>query len=555
MQWLDSLMRSDLRALATYSSASHEAAGFVPSIEIDANENPWPPYGPISGLCNPNRYIDSQQPPALLERLGAAWGVSPDWLMIGRGSDEGVDMLTRLFCAAGQDQILICPPTFAMYEFSARLQGAEVLKVPLNAEGQLDVPAILAACTPKTKLIYIPSPHAPMGHMMTREDILALCQARREQTLIVVDEAYIGFTSDAAGMIPFQKDASNLVILRTLSKTHSLAGERIGGVIGRPELVDRLRKILAPYPLPQSAVRCGMDALSPNGMIQSAEYRRILVAERKRMAELLPQSPFVVKVYPSVTNFLLVEVKDSDATMKLLMKYGILARSRSGLIPNTVRLTVSKPEDNDVVLKVLGIEVPLANKGRMPRLFSAHRGTKETMIDVTVNLDAPNFLKVDTGMGFFDHMLAQIATHGGFGLELHCKGDLEVDQHHSIEDCALALGEALKAALGDKRGIARFGFTSPLDEALASVTVDLSGRPYCVFNASLPAPTIGEMSSEMVPHFFHSLAMALAASLHITAQGKNTHHIVESIFKATGRALRQAFRREGDEISSTKGML
>ena len=140
-------------------------------------------------------------------------------------------------------------------------------------------------------------------------------------------------------------------------------------------------------------------------------------------------------------------------------------------------------------------------------------------------------------------------------MELHCKGDLEIDQHHSIEDCALALGEALKAALGDKRGIARFGFTAPLDEALAQVVIDLSARPYCVFTGAFSAPTAGGMTSEMVPHFFHSLASSLGASIHVTVQGDTTQHMIEACFKATGRALRQAFRREGQELPSTKGVL
>ena len=192
-----------------------------------------------------------------------------------------------------------------------------------------------------------------------------------------------------------------------------------------------------------------------------------------------------------------------------------------------------------------------------PRLFSKRRATKETTIDVTVNLDAPNFLKIDTGIGFFDHMLSQLASHGGFGLELHCKGDLAIDQHHSIEDCALALGETLKAALGDKRGIARFGFSAPLDEAVANVVIDLSGRPYFVFTGELPAGKVGDMNGDMVPHFFRSLATAMGAAIHVTIEGENAHHMVEASFKAAGRALRQAFARDGNPaaVPSTKGVL
>jgi histidinol-phosphate aminotransferase/imidazoleglycerol-phosphate dehydratase/histidinol-phosphatase len=554
MSWLTDLMRPDLRSLKAYSSARTEAGAFTPEIGIDANEFPWPPFGSVAAQCKPNRYPEPQ-PQELLQRLAAVWSVDPDQILLGRGSDEGIDVLLRLFCRAGEDQILICPPTYGMYKVAATVQSAELLQVPLRPDWQLDVPAILKTCTPKTKLIFIPSPNAPMGHLMQREDILALCEGRSEQNLIVIDEAYIEFTDKPEGMLPELKNFPNLIILRTLSKAHALAGERIGTVIGTPELIQNLRKILAPYPLTQSSIRAALDALNPNGLIQNAEHRRLLVSERERMARLLPQSPWIASIFPSVANFLLVQTKDSKAFMRHLRQYGILPRDRHNDIPNAARLSIGTPEENDLVLKALGVEVVQTASSLTPRLFTAHRGTKETAIDVTVNLDAPNFLKIDTGIGFFDHMLAQLASHGGFGLELHCKGDLEIDQHHSIEDCALTLGEALKAALGDKRGIARFGFSAPLDEALAQVTVDLSGRPYFVFTGTLPAQKVGEMSSEMVPHFFRSLATAMNAAIHVTVQGENTHHMVEASFKATGRALREAFRREGSSVPSTKGVL
>ena len=382
-----------------------------------------------------------------------------------------------------------------------------------------------------------------------------MCAARRTQSLVVVDEAYIEFTDEPTGLLASLETTPNLVVLRTLSKAHALAGERVGAVIGAPALILHLRKILAPYPLTQTSIRAALEALGPNGLVQNAERRRLLVAERERMARLLAQSPWIEHVYPSAANFLLMRTTDAAAVMQTLRRYGILARDRSGEIANAVRLSIGTPAENNLVLQALGVTVAESAASLTPRLFSVHRGTKETAIDVTVNLDAPHFLNIDSGIGFFDHMLAQIATHGGFGLELHCKGDLHIDQHHSIEDCALALGEALKAALGDKRGIARFGFIAPLDEALAQVTIDLSGRPFCKFDGVLPAPSVGGMSSEMVPHFFHSLATALGAALHVTVRGDNAHHMTEAAFKATGRAMRQAFRREGQELPSTKGVL
>ena len=554
MNWLAALMRPDLRALAAYRSARAEAEGFIPDIGIDANEFPWPPFGFASTYCKINRYSESQ-PTALLGRMAALLNISQEHILLGRGSNEGIDVLIRMFCCAGIDQILICPPTYGMYQVMATVQGAETLKVPLCADGNLDVAAILNACSAQTKLIFIPSPSAPMGKLMQREDIVSLCRARAEQSLIVIDEAYVEFTDCPEGMLPELSSLPNLVILRTLSKAHALAGERIGTVIAAPELIQNLLKILPPYPLTQSSIRAALDALSPNGLIQNAEHRRVLMAERERMARLLLQSPLIVSVFPSVANFLLTQTVDSSAVMGQLRRFGILARNRNSEIPNTVRFTIGTPEENNLVLQALGVAAEVLDSPSSLRLFSAHRGTKETTIDVTVNLDAPSFLQIDTGIGFFDHMLAQLASHGRFGLALTCKGDLHVDPHHSIEDCALALGEALSAALGDKRGAGRFGFTTPLDEALAQVTIDLSGRPSFVFTGSFPVATVGEMPSDMVPHFFQSLANALKASIHLAVQGENSHHMIEAAFKATGRALRQAFRREGQEIPSTKGVL
>jgi histidinol-phosphate aminotransferase/imidazoleglycerol-phosphate dehydratase/histidinol-phosphatase len=555
MTWLEKLMRPDLRSFAPYRSARSDSGDFAAAISIDANEFPWPPFSPAATRWKSNRYPEAQ-PKKLLRRLAAIWNVKPECILLGRGSDEGIDTLLRLFCRAGQDQVLICPPTYGMYKVAAAVQGADVLEVPLTNDWRIDVAAIVEGCTPSTKLIFIPSPNAPMGHLMARADILSLCAARTGKSLIVVDEAYIEFAPEPAGLLPDLADNPNLVILRTLSKAHALAGERIGAVIASPAVIEKLQRIVAPYPLTQSSIHVALDALGPNGLVQNAERRRLLVAERARLAELLPQSPLIENIFPSVANFLLVQTKNSAALIDHLQKFGILARDRDREVSNAVRLSIGTPEENNLVLQALGVELAQTTPVAVSRLFSFRRETKETSIDVTVNLDGKNFLEITTGIGFFDHMLCQLAAHGGFGLELHCKGDLQIDQHHTIEDCALALGEALKSALGSKLGIARFGFTAPLDEALAQVTVDLSGRPYLVFSGVLPAERIGEMTTEMVPHFFRSLATALGATIHISVQGTNTHHMTEAIFKATGRALRQAFRHEGGaDVPSTKGML
>jgi imidazoleglycerol-phosphate dehydratase/histidinol-phosphatase len=203
-----------------------------------------------------------------------------------------------------------------------------------------------------------------------------------------------------------------------------------------------------------------------------------------------------------------------------------------------------------------------------PRRAAVQRNTKETRIGVRVDLDRTAEPKVHTGLGFFDHMLEQIGKHGGFALTLRCEGDTHIDEHHTIEDCALALGSALRQALGDKRGIGRYGaaaesakgetladITLPMDETIARAALDLSGRAYFVFDGNFPRDRVGDLPTELVPHFFRSLCDTLGANLHLAVRGDNAHHMVEACFKSVARALRTALRREGSDLPSTKGTL
>ena len=183
------------------------------------------------------------------------------------------------------------------------------------------------------------------------------------------------------------------------------------------------------------------------------------------------------------------------------------------------------------------------------------RRTAETEVTVAVDLERESSRRIETGLGFFDHMLEQLAKHGGFALELHCRGDLRVDEHHTVEDCALTLGAALREALKDKRGIARYGFVLPMDEAQAQIALDLSGRSYFIWEGTFGRERVGDLPTELVPHFFRSLADALGATLHIQVRGENCHHMIEACFKGVGRSLRQAIRLEGTELPSTKGVL
>lgn len=192
---------------------------------------------------------------------------------------------------------------------------------------------------------------------------------------------------------------------------------------------------------------------------------------------------------------------------------------------------------------------------RRARRARVRRATRETQVEAGVDLDHEAPVVISTGIGFFDHMLEQIARHGGFALELRCEGDLRVDEHHTVEDCALVLGQALREALGDKRGIGRYGFVLPMDEAQARVAIDLSGRAYAKFDGDFDRDLVGGLPTELVPHFFRSLGDSLGAAIHIDVDGENTHHKIEACFKGVGRALRQAIRVEGAELPSSKGVL
>jgi len=547
-----SLVRPDLQGFGGYSSAAKEATGAPPAIKLDANESPWPPFGAMAALCAPHCYADPQ-PRALRERMAACWGVDADEILTSAGSDQSIDALIRLFCRAGVDEILVCPPTFSMYQVYAQLQGAKTLFVPLLENGQLDLPAIEKTATANTKLIFIPTPNAPLSSAMNKDDFLKLCAMREGQSVVIADEAYVEFSDEPQGFAPYLNKVPNLIVLRTLSKAHALAGERVGCAIAPKAVITALSAVLPPYPLAASAVRASLDALSAAGLAQSASRRKIIVAERERMSRELLKAAGVRRIGPSQTNFLFVETDDADAFMTRLRRFDIQARSVDGQKKGAVRLSLGSPEQNDLVLLALGVEVREAQKN--PRFSSVQRKTNETVIDVSVDLDAPRVPAIQTGIGFFDHMLAQIATHGGFGLTLHAVGDLQVDTHHTIEDCALALGEAMRGALGDKCGVGRFGFTTPLDEALAQIAIDLSARPYLEVEGQWAQNAGDGMSPDLAVHFFRSFATALGATIHLSVKGENNHHMIEASFKALGRALRQAIKIEGEALPSTKGAL
>jgi imidazoleglycerol phosphate dehydratase HisB len=245
---------------------------------------------------------------------------------------------------------------------------------------------------------------------------------------------------------------------------------------------------------------------------------------------------------------LLVTPRDAETMRNISRSFDVQGAWRDD---GVFRLDLRDRATNDRALAAFGVGAAL----RTQRTAEIVRETSETKIVARVNLDAAAPITINTGVAFYDHMLSQIAVHGGFALTLTCAGDLDIDSHHTIEDCALALGQALSQALDARRGIARFGFVLPMDEAQAHVSVDLGGRPYLVFDGSFTAPALGAYATEMTEHVFRSLAQSMGAAIHVSVTGENDHHKTEACFKAFGRALRQAIRIEGEAVPSSKGVI
>lgn len=342
------LVRPEILALTPYSSARKESTGG--RVWLDANENPLTPHADAPRL---NRYPEPQ-PAELVLRLASLYGVTPERVLVTRGSDEGIDLLLRAFCRAGRDAILITPPTYGMYAVAAGIQGARVIAAPLDRarEFALDAGTTLAATAAAVKLVFLCSPNNPTGQLLDRDAVLRVADALATRAVVVVDEAYAEF-STGESLVAELASRPNLVVLRTLSKAFGLAGARVGVTLAAPELVAVLQKIIAPYPVPTPVAHAALEALTPEGIAAARRSALALVTERRRLAAALASLPVVRRVWPSDANFLLVEVAGAARAMAAARAAGVILRDRSKDVPHTVRITVGTVAENDLVLETL----------------------------------------------------------------------------------------------------------------------------------------------------------------------------------------------------------
>ncbi len=344
-----SLARADLQAFVPYESAVPRAD----LVRLHANESQWRHDWDTTerGL---NRYPEPRSE-ALAVQLAQLYEVPADQVLLTRGSDDAIDVLVRAFCEAGRDRVVICPPTFGMYAVAARLQGAEIVEVPLVAERDfaldLDETAVAGS---EAKIVFLCSPNNPTGNTIPAEDVSKLCRRLADRALVVVDEAYAEFAADPSSAA-LRSEHDNLVILRTLSKAYALAGARIGVLIGDPSLVRLLRGVLPPYPLPSLSLEAAERLLEPAALARAQAEVATTVERRDRLAAELSGIDHVLKVWPSQGNFLLVRFRDAARALAACLASGVLIRdfSRSPILEGCARITVGDEEQNRVVVNTL----------------------------------------------------------------------------------------------------------------------------------------------------------------------------------------------------------
>jgi histidinol-phosphate/aromatic aminotransferase/cobyric acid decarboxylase-like protein/imidazoleglycerol phosphate dehydratase HisB len=453
-------------------------------------------------LADVNEY-DRGRYVALRTAIADRHGVGLDQVALGAGSDEFIVLLARLFAEGGT--VATVPAfSYSMYPFAAAMAGATIVADPTTAD-----------------LVFVCRPNNPTGELPDIPDVPGQ---------LVIDEAY----ADYAGVDALDRIDQGAIVLRTFSKAYGLAGARVGYALATTDVIDLISSRQAPLSVSSLSASLALAAMATPLDVSTQ------VAERERLSsELTSLGLTPVK---SFTNFLFIPMDDPQELVDRLMAHGVVVRAYDG----GLRISVKDELDDNVLLDALRAVLEGAS---MPGpSIRRRRATAETLLNIRLRVPGEGRVYVNTGLGFYDHMLQQLAFHGGMDLRLEGVGDLETGEHHMVEDMMITFGEALDQALGDRRGLTRYGEARvPMDEALAHAVVDLSGRATATLSIS-PDPG-------MAAHAFQSLAQNARITLHVTATGENDHHVAEAAFKAVGRALAQALTRDGSLVRSTKGSL
>src|SRR6201989_2023649 len=341
---IDKLLRKNIKNLTPYSSARDEYQGEA-SVFLDANENAFG--SPLEQQYN--RYPDSLQYQGKL-RLSEIKGVPPRNIFLGNGSDEAIDILFRSFCNPGVDNVILVPPTYGMYEVSANINDVEARKVPLPSEFQLNMEGIAEAIDKNTKLIFICSPNNPTGNSINRDDVETLLA--NFNGIVVVDEAYINFSRQKT-FIQELTEYANLLVLQTLSKAWGLAGLRVGMAFASEEIIEVMNKVKPPYNVNEASQQLAIKALQNIDLVNL--WIRETLAERDKLVLELKDFDFVVDIYPSDANFILVKTTDPKGIYNYLVQQGIIVRDRSkvDLCEGCLRITVGTPDENNTLLQTL----------------------------------------------------------------------------------------------------------------------------------------------------------------------------------------------------------
>ena len=488
-------------------------------LKFDQNTPALPgvPQVPLAeSMARLNEYPDGTYR-ELREAAASYTGLTPDHVVVGAGADDIILLLAQTFLGPGK-RAAAAVRTYALYRIASTLRGAEI--VPSGDEAELH---------------WVCNPDNPTGTWVEPEEIAELA-GNVPRAIVVADEAYLEY--GARTCAPWVDALPNLVVLRTLSKAFGFASLRVGYAVAHPETAALLTERRAPAPVAGPAAVIAAAALR-HPRLGDVEAT---VVERERVRVSLLAAGFDVP--PTATNFLFVRTDEPLADR--LEAQGIVVRS----FPEGIRVSIRRPSENDVLLRALGAE-PGISAGREATVL---RTTTETALRLTLSLDGTGRTRVETGIGFVDHLLTLLAFHAGFDLELVAGGDLDVDEHHTVEDVHAALGAALAQALGGREGVTRYGSAVvPMDEARATAAVDLVRRPHAEVALSFRGDRVGALAVSLLSHALERLTMEAGCTVHVESAGSDDHHVAEAAYKSLGQALRQAVAVTGGGIRSTKG--